>query len=142
MGFLVNVFYAGMTAFLPFFGQLLARMYYRRMWIYLIFWIPIFWLPPLSFIPALYVLFGRFRTRKPMSTTTKILMAFFALIIVVVVSLIIYFIWKNFFSSNTQTIIADQLRNAANYTDPNYSYDAVGDGYEMEGGFDSTSPFI
>ena len=146
MGFLANIFYAGIVAFIPLFGQIMARMYYRNMWIHMIFWIPIFWMPPFSFIPALYVLFGQFRRRKPMSTTTKLLMAFFGLIIMVVVCLIGYYVYRNFFGSNAQSMVAEQLRNAANFADPsynNYDADGYGDGYEAYGGklFDSTSSF-
>ena len=145
MSFLANIFYAGVVAFIPLFGQIMARMYYRNMWVHMIFWIPIFWMPPFSFIPALFVLFGQFRRRKPMSTTTKLLMAFFGLIIMVVVCLIMYYIWKNFFGSDTQSIVAEQLRNAADYADPNYN-DGYGDGYGdgSYGGssYDSTSSFL
>ena len=144
MSFLANIFYAGITALIPFFGQLMARMYYRNMWVHMIFWIPIFWMPPFSFIPALFVLFGQFRRRKPMSTTTKILMAFFGLIIMVVVCLIGYYVWKNFFGSNTQSIVAEQLRNAADFADPNYNdySEGYGDGSYGGNSYDSTSSFL
>tara|TARA_B100001094_G_C18092677_1_gene751276 strand:- start:678 stop:1139 length:462 start_codon:yes stop_codon:yes gene_type:complete len=152
MGFLTNVFYAGITFFLPFFGQLMMRMYYRNLWDYMIFWIPIFWMPPFSTLPALFALFGLFRRRKPMTTTQKLLMGFFAIVILGIIGIICYYIWQNFFGPEGQELLAQQLDNAARGVrgqprmqpgmPPPPNIGNPGDAsYGQAGGFDSTSPF-
>ena len=50
---------------------------------------------------------------------------------------------EKFFGSDTQSIVAEQLRNAADFADPGYqSTEGYGDGSYGGGSFDSTSSFL
>jgi len=92
----MDFFFGLITLLIPIFGIFSTRLYYNAWYRQLLFYIPIFWFPPFSIIPAILVWLGKFK-KNPTKLSKNVIVIIFLIIIYIIalIGLIIYLIWEN-----------------------------------------------